>query len=604
VTRSGLELRRARRRVPTNGESRPSGEPAEGRREAAEALSRFFEEEWDRELAECPEGATLLGDRRHDDRLTDLSPEAIARRRRHAHEAISRLERVPRERLGEEDRVSYDLFHRDLSLRIEGERFPEELVPITQQNGIHKDFALLASLTPFETEEDYRRYLCRLSAFPVQVDQTIALLERARESRWTLPAVPLAGVPDAIRAQTVATPEESEHFRPFRSFPPAVAGGVRDDLAQEARRRIASEVVPAYRRLLEHFVGEYLPAARPEVGAWSLPDGRAYYEFKIREQTSTRHSPEEIHEIGLEEVSRIRSEKDAAIHASGFSGGFPEFVEFLRTEPRFYYATADELLRGYRDICKRIDPELPRLFGRLPRLTYGVIPTPEYEAPTSTAAYYRPGSPETGRPGMFTANTYRLDTRPKYEMEALAIHESVPGHHLQIALAQEQTDLPKFRRYGGETAFVEGWALYAEGLGEEMGFYADPYSSFGRLTYQMWRAARLVVDTGIHALKWDRERALEFLRIHLAKSSHDSEVEIDRYIVWPAQALAYKLGEMKFSELRARARRELGECFDLRAFHDAILLSGSLPLDLLEKRIDAWIETRRGMTGPAAARSC
>jgi prolyl oligopeptidase len=280
---------------------------------------------------------------------------------------------------------------------------------------------------------------------------------------------------------------------------------------------------------------------------------------------------------------------DKAIAASGYTGSFDDFVRFLRTDPRFYYTNAEDLLAGYRDICKRIDPQLPALFGRLPRLPYGVMPTPDFEAPTSTTAYYRQGSLKAGRPGYFVANTHKLEMRPKYEMEALSIHEAVPGHHLQIALAEELEDLPKFRRFGGYTAFSEGWGLYSESLGEEMGFYTDPYSKFGQLTYEMWRAVRLVVDTGIHAFRWDRKKAIDYFRANAAKTEHDIAVEVDRYIVWPGQALAYKIGERKIRELRERSTRELGAGFDVRRFHDAVLLSGGLPLDVLEKKIDRWI---------------
>jgi uncharacterized protein (DUF885 family) len=285
-----------------------------------------------------------------------------------------------------------------------------------------------------------------------------------------------------------------------------------------------------------------------------------------------------------------------------FKGNFDAFLKFLRTDPRFYYKNATDLLLGYRDICKRIDPELIRLFGTLPRTPYGVIPTPDFEAPTSTTAYYRPGSPEAPRPGYFVANTYKLETRPKYEMEALTIHEAVPGHHLQIALAQELTGVPKFRRHESFTAFVEGWGLYAESLGDEMGFYTDPYSKFGQLTYEMWRAARLVVDTGMHAFKWDRQRAIDYMKANTAKTEHDITVEVDRYIVWPGQALAYKTGELKFKELRTRAKRELGERFDVRRFHDAVLSAGALPLDVLEKRIDSWIAREKAVGGGPKAR--
>jgi prolyl oligopeptidase len=563
---------------------------------AAKALHQFFDEEWEWGLRENPERATYLGDPRYNDRLTDLSFEAIDRRKKHAVEALERLKAIDRSALPVEDRLSYDLYRRQLELRIEGQRYPDELMPITQQGGIHTDFPILSTVTPFRRVEDYRNYLARLSAFPKVIDQTIALLRRGVEKSWVLPSVPLRGVPEAIAAQVHGSPEESVHYDPFRKFPDEFPEAQTEKLREEGRRVIAGQIIPAYRKLQDAFTREYLPRARKEVGAWSLPGGDAYYAFQVRDQTTTAKTPKEIHEIGLAEVARIRSQMEKIIRKVGFTGDFDAFIRFLRTDPRFYYTSAEELLRGYRDICKRIDAELPKLFGTLPRLTYGVIPTPAFEAPTSTTAYYRSGSREAGRPGYFVANTYKLETRPKYEMEALAIHEAVPGHHLQVSLAQELEGLPKFRRFGGVTAFVEGWGLYSESLGGEMGLYQDPYSKFGQLTYEMWRAVRLVVDTGMHAMKWDRQRAIDFFKANAAKTEHDIEVEIDRYIVWPGQALAYKIGELKIKELRARAEKELGEEFDLRKFHDAVLLSGALPLDLLEQRIDAWIgeEKRRG----------
>ncbi|HLN92523.1 MAG TPA: DUF885 domain-containing protein, partial [Thermoanaerobaculia bacterium] len=491
--------------------------------------------------------------------------------------------------LSEDDRLSYDLYQRRLEIAIEGQRFPTELMPINQQDGLHKDFAILSTVTSFKTVKDYRDYLARLSAFPKQVDQTIALMERGRQKGWVYPGVPLRDVPDAIRAQIHPDPEKSVHWKPFEKFPEGVPEPDREALRIEGRRRIANDVFPAYLKLYTYFTRDYLPAAKKEVGAWALPDGESYYAYAIKHHTTTNKSAKEIHDTGLAEVARIRSQMDDVIKRVRFKGNFDAFVKFLRTDPRFYYKTADDLLEGYRDICKRIDPELIKLFGTLPRTPYGVIPTPDFEAPTSTTAYYRQGSPEAPRPGYFVANTYRLETRPKYEMEALAIHEAVPGHHLQIALAQELTGLPQFRRHGFFTAFVEGWGLYAESLGDEMGFYTDPYSRFGQLTYEMWRAVRLVVDTGMHAFKWDRQRAIDFMKANTAKTEHDITVEIDRYIVWPGQALAYKMGELEFKALRARAKRELGERFDVRKFHDAVLLSGALPLDVLDERIDAWI---------------
>jgi len=555
----------------------------------AKDLAKFFDEEWEYGLREYPERATYLGDPRYNDRLTDLSFEAIERRNRHDSEALARLKKIDRASLSDDDRLSYDLYQRRLELAIEGQRFPTELLAINQQEGIHKDFAILSTVTSFRTTKDYRDYLARLSAFPKQVDQTIALLQRGKEKGWIHPAVPLREVGDMIRAQISSDPEKSVHFKPFEKFPEGVPDPDREALRIEGRRRIANDVFPAYLKLYAYFTREYLPAAKKEVGAWALPEGEAYYAYAIRRHTTTGKTAKEIHDIGLAEVARIRRQMEDLIKKVRFKGNFDAFVKFLRTDPRFYYKTSDDLLEGYRDICKRIDPELIRLFGTLPRIPYGVIPTPDFEAPTSTTAYYRQGSAEAGRPGYFVANTYKLETRPKYEMEALAIHESVPGHHLQISLAQELTGLPQFRRHGGYTAFVEGWGLYAESLGDQMGFYTDPYSKFGQLTYEMWRATRLVVDTGMHAFKWDRQRAIDFMKANTAKTEHDITVEVDRYIVWPGQALAYKMGELKFKELRDRAKKELGDRFDLRRFHDAVLLAGALPLDVLDTRIDEWI---------------
>jgi len=556
---------------------------------AAKNLERFFEEEWEWGLKEFPERATFLGDPRYNDRLTDLSLEAHERRNKRQHEVLARLKKIDRASLSEEDRLSYDLFQTQLERAIEGQRFLVELMPINQQEGVHKEFAILSTVTPFRTAKDYRDYLARLLAFPRQVDQTIALMEQGRQKGWVLPAVPLRDVPDAVRAQIHADPEKSVHWKPFEKFPERVAQPDRDALKIEGRRRIAVDVFPAYQKLYAYLLRDYLPAGRKDIGASAMPDGEAYYAYEIRRHTTTNKTAKEIHEMGLAEVARIRRQMEEIIRKVRFKGDFDDFVKFLRTDPRFYYKTAADLLEGYRDICKRVDPELIRLFGTLPRTPYGVIPTPDFEAPTSTTAYYRPGSLEGARPGYFVANTYRLETRPKYEMEALAIHEAVPGHHLQISLAQELTGVPKFRRHGGFTAYVEGWGLYSESLGEEMGFYADPYSKFGQLTYEMWRAVRLVVDTGMHAFGWSRQRAIDFMKANTAKTEHDITVEIDRYIVWPGQALAYKTGELKIKELRARAQKELGERFDLRRFHDAVLLAGALPLELLEKRVDGWI---------------
>jgi uncharacterized protein (DUF885 family) len=329
-----------------------------------------------------------------------------------------------------------------------------------------------------------------------------------------------------------------------------------------------------------------------------LPDGAEAYAFAVRWQTTTNLTPAQIHEIGLTEVKRIRAEMDKVIGSTGFTGSFRDFTEFLRTDPRFYYDLADDLVNAYRVIAKKIDPQLAHLFGKLPRLPYGVTPIPAFKAPSQTTAYYEPGSPQAGRPGYYYVNTYNLKARPKWEMEALSMHEAVPGHHLQIALAQEIQDAPEFRKHIGYSSFVEGWALYAESLGEEMGFYKDPYSKFGQLTYEMWRAVRLVVDTGMHSMGWTRDQAIQFFRDNTGKTDQDIVVEIDRYIVWPGQALAYKIGQRKIRELRSEAESKLGARFNIRAFHDAVLEQGAVPLGILESHVKDWIARQAAAAVP------
>jgi uncharacterized protein (DUF885 family) len=364
-------------------------------------------------------------------------------------------------------------------------------------------------------------------------------------------------------------------------------------LRERAFKAYSDSVLPAYERLLEFTENEYLPGAREAIAAKDLPNGEAWYAHNVALRTTTTLSPQEIHDIGLAEVKRIRSEMDRVIIESGFEGSFEEFLAFLRTDPQFYHTTAEGLMREYRDIAKRADPELTKVFGMLPRNPYGVIPVPSYAEKSQTTAYYQRGSIRAGRPGYFFANTYALDTRPRWEMEALTLHEAVPGHHLQISLQQEMENVPWFRQNPSYTAFTEGWGLYSESLGEEMGFYKDPYSKFGQLTYEMWRAVRLVVDTGMHSLGWSRQQAIDYFMRNAGKQEHDIIVEIDRYIVWPGQALAYKLGELKIKELRAYSEAELGERFDIRDFHDRLLGQGSVPLTVLEADMRDWVESKK-----------
>ena len=561
--------------------------------DAAKKLHALFDEDWQWRLEQFPEFASLVGDNRYNNRLTDYSTGTIDRRKEHARDMLDRLQKIDRSRLTGQDLISYDLFLRDKKLEVEGQRFPLELMPINQMQGPHIEFGQVIAAAPFRNGRDYLDYLERLQAFPRLLAQMTALMERGIEAKWLPPAVPMRSVPSQIEGQIVDDPAKSPFFQPFESFPEGVAQGERLRLVAAARRVINNQVTPALASLNKFMKEKYLPACRQDIAASSLPGGAAYYEYAARVSTTTDTTPKEIHETGRREVARIRKEMEAIIEKVGFKGSFGEFLTFLRTDPRFYYTKAEDLVTGYRDISKRADAELPKLFSELPRVPYGVREIPAYEAPAQTTAYYQQSASDGSRPGWYWVNTYKLETRPKYEMEALTLHEAVPGHHTQIARAQELKGLPEFRRNAGYTAYVEGWALYAESLGDDMGFYTDPYSKFGQLTYEMWRACRLVVDTGMHSLGWSRQQAIDFMKENTAKTENDIIVEVDRYIVWPGQALAYKIGELKIKELRARAKRELGGRFDLRKFHNALLDDGPLPLGLLEERIGGWIAEQK-----------
>ena len=552
-------------------------------------LRRFFDREWQWGLEQFPEGATSLGDNRYNDRLTDLSLEAIAARKKRTEAERAELGTFRRDALSPADRVNDDLFLHDVEIGIEGDRFPTEYLAIGPRSGIQIDLPSLPEQTPFRNARDYEMYLARLSAIPRQAEQVLVLLRKGVETGWVPARIAVEKVPDQLRAESSGPPEKSGFFEPFTRFPEAVPADERAKLTTAARETIAGRVQPAYAKILKYFSETYLGACRRDVGAWALPDGDAFYRYSVRLYTTTDLSPREIHEIGLREVARIHADMEKIVAETGFRGSFADFLKDLRTNPTFYYRRAEDLVTGYRDIAKRIDGELPRLFATLPRNSYGVKVIPEAAQPAQTTAYYQAGAPDGSRAGAMMVNTYRLDTRPRYEMEALTLHEAVPGHHLQISRAQELTDLPDFRRNGYYTAFGEGWGLYAESLGSELGLYGDPYSRFGQLTYQMWRACRLVVDTGMHAFHWERQRAIDYMLENSAKSENDITVEVDRYISWPGQALAYKIGEMKIRELRTRAEKALGARFDVRRFHDAVLGEGSLPLDVLEKNVDAWI---------------
>ena len=560
-----------------------------GRGGEGERLHRLFAADWDYSMREYPEAATWFGYPGQDHRWTDVSLEAIDRRNRELENPARVLASIDRARLLPADQVHHDLFKRGVDEALEGRRFRGELMPLSQMEGVQQSVAQLLTMMPATSVDEYQNVVARLRGVPALVDQTIELMKGGLDAGLTPPRITLRDVPQQVRNQIADDPRASPLLAAFARFPEAVGGSERDRLGKAAVDAFAAGVAPAYRRLLAFLESEYIPRTRETIAASALPDGAAYYAYKVRQSTTTDLTARQIHDIGLSEVKRIRAEMDGVVASTGFQGSFAEFVDFLRTDSQFFFARPEDLLVAYRDICKRADPVLPRLFGMLPRLPYGVVPVPAYAEKSQTTAYYEPGSPAAGRPGNFFANTYDLKARPRWEMEALSLHEAVPGHHLQIALAQEMPDMPEFRKNSFYTAYVEGWGLYAESLGGEMGFYKDPYSRFGQLTYEIWRAIRLVVDTGMHALGWSRQQAIDFFVANAGKAEHDIVVEIDRYIVWPGQALAYKIGELKIKELRALASGALGERFDIRAFHDQVLGSGAVPLDALEARIRGWV---------------
>ena len=567
-----------------------------GKAPEVKRLQALFDADWAYSMAEFPESATWRGEPGHHDRWTDYSMTAINARKASTLQALAVLKSIDRTKLNAAEQLNYDLFRRNLELGIAGDAFPNHLLLISQMDGLQRSVASLLRMMPTRTVADYENILARLRGTDRLVNQTIALLKEGLRTGVTPPKICLRDLPGQVEKQLTEEPLQSPLLQTFRQLPDGIAEADRKRLQTAAIEAYRKTAAPAYRRLHLFLKNEYVPGCRETIGCRELPNGRAWYRHRIRTMTTTELTAKEIHAIGLSEVKRIRAEMEKIKTQTGFKGSLDEFFKFLRTDQRFYYQKGTELLAGYRDISKRADPELIKLFGTLPRQPYGIRPVPAYIERSVTTAYYQPGSTAAARPGYFYANTYNLAVRPKWEMEALTLHEAVPGHHLQLALADELTGLPKFRKFNRITAFVEGWALYAESLGEEMGFYQDPYSKFGQLTYEMWRAIRLVVDTGMHALGWNRQQAIDYFKANAGKTEHDIIVEVDRYIVWPGQALAYKMGELKIKELRARAEKMLGKKFDIRSFHDEILRHGAIPLGILEGQVEAGIERRRQPT--------
>lgn len=559
---------------------------------ARTALKRLERDYWEWQLREYPELSTWTGDNRYNDRFTDLSMDAIEKRKADERRLLAEVQKIDHTRLSDQDQVSHSLLLWELEMAVKAQQFPSVML-LNQIFGPQLMLPQLMSVTPFANRDDYENYLGRLDRFPRYLEQVIDVLTLGIELGWVQPNGPLRSVPDQIQGQLTPDIEKNILFSPLLRAPGAIPDAERERLQATAKAIIADAVYPALSRLKDFITERYLPAGDRPIAATTLPGGEPYYDHSILEYTTVHLSAEEIRRIGLEEVARIDQEIDKVMEQAGFKGSLSDFASFLCTDPRFYFTKPEDLLRAYRDIAKRVDAELPRLFQELPRTPYGVRAFPDHEAPSQTTAQYYPGAFDGSRAGYFMVNTYRLDTRPTYEMETLTLHEAVPGHHLQIARAQELTHLPQFRRNASYNAYIEGWALYAESLGYELGFYTDPYSRFGRLTNEMWRACRLVVDTGLHRFGWTRQQAIDYIVEHTAKMEHDVGVEVDRYIVWPGQALSYKIGELKIKGLRAKAEAELGSSFNVRKFHNQILDSGPLPITVLQGRIEKWIENQK-----------
>lgn len=555
-------------------------------------LEKVFADSWEYGLVHNPLFATHFGDHRFDDKLPEETEAKILEEVAFDRQCLERLGEIDRNKLSDADKINYDIFKRNKEKSIEWRKFRTYLMPISQMRGFHTYFPQLHERTPLNNVREYENYIARLEAFRRYTRQHIELMRTGIADGFVLPSVVMGTIEDTISAHIVDDPAESLLYTPFKNFPADISAAEQKQLSIKAKSAVTESVVPAYREFLEFVKNEYVPAGRDDISIAALPNGKEYYEYCVRYHTSDDMTAGKIHEIGLSEVKRIRAEMLEVIAATGFEGSFAEFSEFLKTDEQFYCKSAEELLKEVSYIAKRIDSQLPKLFNKLPRMPFGIKEVPEYMSAKSPAAYYWRPTGDGITPGYYYINTGDLTSSPLYEMEPLCLHEAMPGHHLQIALQMELEDVPHFRKYSWFTAYGEGWALYAESLGKELGMYADPYNDFGRLIFEMWRACRLVVDTGIHSKGWTRQRAIDFMKENAATSDNNVETEVDRYIVWPGQALAYKIGELKIKSLRQKAKAKLGENFDIRQFHDVVLGNGTIPLNVLEANVNEWINAQ------------
>ena len=556
-------------------------------------LYQIFSDARQYELDTNPISATYAGNHKLNDRMPSVSNEQMDKNLNFLKSIILRLEIIQLNTLSKKDKINHKIFYRIVNSKIKSIEYKDYYMPFNADSGFHTGLARLYKAMPFKTVKNYQDYISRLLDFPRYFDEQISNMALGIKTGISIPKIVLEGYEVTIKTHVVDSYEESVFFEPFQSFPNSFTTEQQVAIRKQGQQAVMNGAVKAYASFLDFFLNQYYPNARKSLGASELPGGIDYYKFKIEHFTTLNLSAQEIHEIGLNEVSRIRNEMEAVIKSVNFKGSFSDFLNFLRTDPQFYATTSKDLLKEASYIAKRIDAKLPTLFNKLPRLPYGVAPVPEDLAPKYTGGRYVGPAEGSREPGYYWVNTYKLDVRPLYNLEALTLHEGVPGHHLQNSIASEIDDLPEFRKDLYLSAFGEGWGLYSEYLGIEAGFYTDPYSNFGRLTYEMWRACRLVVDTGIHAMGWSRQRVINYLSDNTALPIHECTTETDRYIAWPGQALSYKIGELKIKELRKFAEKELGKEFDVRNFHDTVLGSGSVPLNVLEDQVKDWVASQK-----------
>jgi len=560
-------------------------------------LHQIFEDEWQARMERFPELAQSMGDKSKADQLLDVSEAAQQQWLEISKEFIVKLEKIKFESLSNSDKINYQIFKQQLLKRTKEILFKSYQIPFLADSGFHTSVARLPVITEFKQKSDYLAYLSRLEKVPQFFSQNIDNMNAGLARNYSMPKVVMKGFTEVIHKQVKDSVEQSPFYAPFKSLPDSLSAIDKKNLTIKAKYIIENKVMTAYKNLANYFEKTYIPNTKTSLGAYDFPNGKQYYQQQILDYTTGTLTAEAIHKIGLSEVKRIREEMQKIIDSLEFKGDFKAFLKFLRESPQFYAKTPTELIKEASYIAKKMDGQLPKFFTKLPRQPYAVEPVPDSIAPKYTTGRYVPAPLDSTRPGTYWVNTYALDKRPLYVLESLTLHEAVPGHHLQGALNKELENIPNFRRFSYISAFGEGWALYCEKLGIEAGFYQDPYSDFGRLSYEMWRAARLVIDTGIHAFGWTREQAIKLLEENSALSKHNIQTEVDRYISWPGQALSYKLGELKIIEIRKKAEKTLGDMFDIRLFHDAILANGSIPLDILEQQMNIFIQTELNKSG-------